>query len=132
MSSEGIDAKNLYLEKCCTVSWDLDYFDYRDDATMEITFKCPECQGKSILALSDGEAAQIKERIRSEGRSPTLIVRCENDHELLVTLYNPRTGDSLGVRDVVVPHRSGEDDMSKKTGSKEVDWLAKAFGGEHD
>lgn len=81
--------------------------------------------------MSDEEAGQIKERIRSEGRSPTLIVRCENNHELLVTLYNPRTGDSLGVRDIVVPHRSASGDSSKKTGSKEVDWLAKAFGGEN-
>ena len=72
----------------------------------------------------------VKNRIKNEGRSPTLIVRCENNHELLVTLYNLRSGDGLGVRDVVVPHRfDGEKAEPKDKGSKEIDWLTKAFGG---
>lgn len=80
--------------------------------------------------MSDEDALGVKERIQTEGRSPTLIVRCENNHELLVTLYNLRSGDGLGVRDIVVPHRSDIDKSeSKDKDSKEVDWLTKAFGG---
>ena len=80
--------------------------------------------------MSDEEATRVKDRIQNEGRSPTLIVRCENNHELLVTLYNLRSGDGLGVRDIVVPHRSDPDkSKSKEKESKEIDWLAKAFGG---
>ncbi len=80
--------------------------------------------------MSDADAEDVKERIIKEGRSPTLIVRCENNHELLVTLYNLRSGDGLGVRDIVVPHRSvGDIDNSEDKDSKEIDWLTKAFGG---
>jgi hypothetical protein len=82
------------------------------------------------VEMTDEEASTIQHRILQEGRSPTVIVRCENNHELLVTLYNLRTGDGLGVRDVVVPHRSAPSESTKKTGSKEMDWLAKAFGGD--
>ncbi len=80
--------------------------------------------------MSDADAEGVKQRIKNEGRSPTLIVRCENNHELLVTLYNLRSGDGLGVRDIVVPHRSdtGKTEATDKD-SKEIDWLAKAFGG---
>lgn len=82
--------------------------------------------------MSDADAKKVKERIQNEGRSPTLIIRCENNHELLVTLYNLRSGDGLGVRDIVVPHRSEKDNSESKDkdkGTKEVDWLTKAFGG---
>ncbi|MFW9847914.1 MAG: hypothetical protein ACFFF4_02175 [Candidatus Thorarchaeota archaeon] len=81
--------------------------------------------------MSDEEAQGIRNRIINEGRSPTLIVRCESNHELLVTLYNLRSGEGLGVRDIVVPLKSEHDGpKEKKSGSKEVDWLAKAFGGD--
>ena len=95
---------------------------------MDIPFKCPECKGTAIVLLTDDEAKNIKVRIKSEGRSPTLIVKCENGHELLVTLYNLRLGDGLGVRDVIMPHRQ---DPQKEKGceDKEVDWLKGAFGG---
>ena len=97
---------------------------------MDILFKCPECKGRATITMSDDEATEIKQRIQSEGRSPTLIVNCENDHELLVTLSNPRSGDGLGVRDVVVAQRAKKDsskEENKKT--SEIDWLSKAFGG---
>lgn len=97
---------------------------------MDIRFQCPECKGNALVQMSDEDALGVKERIQTEGRSPTLIVRCENNHELLVTLYNLRSGDGLGVRDIVVPHRSDIDKSeSKDKDSKEVDWLTKAFGG---
>ncbi len=97
---------------------------------MNLTFKCPECSGNATIDMSDEEAERIRSRIISEGRSPTLIVRCENDHELLVTLYNLRSGEGLGVRDIVVPMKSEKEPKEKKTGSKEVDFLARAFGGD--
>lgn len=78
--------------------------------------------------MSEEEAVEIKERISKEGRSPTMIVRCENDHELLVTLYNLRDGKGLGVRDVVVPMKKDKETKSR-TGSSELDWLTDAFGG---
>ena len=97
---------------------------------MEIRFKCPECKGNALVQMSDEEAVSVKERIQNEGRSPTLIVRCENNHELLVTLYNLRSGEGLGVRDIVVPHRSDNGKTeSTDEDSKEIDWLTKAFGG---
>ncbi|MBD3408347.1 MAG: hypothetical protein GF411_19645 [Candidatus Lokiarchaeota archaeon] len=95
---------------------------------MDITFKCPECQGQTTIKLSDEEAESIKQRIKDEGRSPTMIANCENGHELLVTLYNQRGGKGLGVRDVVVPMKKKEE-PKKRTGSKELDWLTDAFGG---
>ena len=97
---------------------------------MEIRFQCPECKGNALVQMSDEDAVGVKQRIQNEGRSPTLIVRCENNHELLVTLYNLRSGDGLGVRDIVVPHRSDAGNgESKHKDSKEIDWLTKAFGG---
>ena len=97
---------------------------------MDIRFQCPDCKGAAVVILTDDEASDIRERIRSEGRSPTLIVKCENDHELLVTLYNLRSGDGLGVRDIVVPHKAQISESEKSSGSREVDWLTRAFGGE--
>ena len=97
---------------------------------MEILFKCPYCKGNALVQMSDEEADAVKQRIQNEGRSPTLIVRCINNHELLVTLYNLRSGEGLGIRDIVVPHRSEkESSESKEEDSKEIDWLTKAFGG---
>jgi len=96
---------------------------------MDIMLKCPECKGDATIQISDEEVAEIKQRIQSEGRSPTLIVSCENNHELLVTLYNPRTGEGLGVRDVVVPQRAAKDNSKSDKSSSEIDWLSKAFGG---
>jgi hypothetical protein len=97
---------------------------------MEILFKCPECKGNALVQMSDEEAYAVKQRIQNEGRSPTLIVRCINNHELLVTLYNLRSGEGLGIRDIVVPHRSEkESSKTNEKDSKEIDWLAKAFGG---
>ena len=97
---------------------------------MDILFKCPECKGNAKVHMTDEEASEVKQRIQKEGRSPTLIVRCENNHELLVTLYNPRTGEGLGVRDIVVPHRSDTDNStSENKEASEIDWLTKAFGG---
>jgi len=101
---------------------------------MEILFKCPECKANALVQMSDADAHKVKERILNEGRSPTLIIRCENNHELLVTLYNLRSGDGLGVRDVVVPHRSAKDNSDsndENKDKKEVDWLTKAFGGKN-
>ena len=97
---------------------------------MDILFKCPECKGNSIVQMTDEEANDVKQRIQTEGRSPTLIVRCDNNHELLVTLFNQRAGGGLGVRDIVVPHRA-DPDSSKSDDKKsdELDWLSKAFGG---
>jgi hypothetical protein len=97
---------------------------------MDILFKCPECKGNAKVQMTDEEANEVKQRIQAEGRSPTLIVRCENNHELLVTLYNPRSGEGLGVRDIVVPHRSDADNSkTDEKESSEIDWLTKAFGG---
>jgi hypothetical protein len=97
---------------------------------MDILFKCPECKGNAQVQMTEEEAATVKQRIKDEGRSPTLIVRCENNHELLVTLFNQRNGEGLGVRDIVVPQRAEpESTKSDKEESTEIDWLTKAFGG---
>ncbi|MFX0053301.1 MAG: hypothetical protein ACFFAX_12870 [Promethearchaeota archaeon] len=85
---------------------------------MEIVFKCPECSGKTNIELSAKEAAKIRRNILSEGRSPLFIVHCENEHELIVTFYNLRTGEGIGVRDVVVAHRIAEKSPSKKKARK--------------
>ena len=58
---------------------------------MEIRFQYPECKGNAIVQMSDEDATGVKERIQNEGRSPTLIVRCENNNELLVTCVMLRT-----------------------------------------
>ncbi|MHA1638184.1 MAG: hypothetical protein ACTSUB_09250 [Candidatus Thorarchaeota archaeon] len=51
------------------------------------------------------------------------MIECEKKHELIITLYNPRSGEGLGVRDVIVAHSKKDDETD------EVDWLSKAFGG---
>ncbi len=91
---------------------------------MELQFQCPQCKGKAKVQMTDDEAGQIQQRILNEGRSPTLIIKCENSHELLVTLYNLRSGEGLGIRDVVVAVRAETEEPKS-----DVDWLTKAFGG---
>lgn len=81
---------------------------------MEIVFKCPECSGQTKIEMSKRKATKIKQNILSEGRSPLFIVRCENEHELVVTFYNLRTGEGLGIRDVVVAYRIPEESAAKK------------------
>jgi len=97
---------------------------------MEIAFKCPECRGHALVELTDEEVTEIRQQIAKQGRSPTLIVRCEKGHELLVTLSNIRTGDGFCVRDVTVARRKEGRTGSKSDETKDVDWLIKAFGGE--
>ncbi len=74
--------------------------------------------------MTDQEENEVRQQIKSSGRSPTIIVQCQNGHDILVTLYN--TPDGLGVRDVVIPLKK---DTSEKPVS-EIDWVSKAFGGE--
>ncbi|MEM2143691.1 MAG: hypothetical protein QXS20_01360 [Candidatus Thorarchaeota archaeon] len=88
---------------------------------MELRFSCPECRGPAFLRLSTEEAETLKARIKSEGRSPTVITKCEKGHELLVTVYLTEKG--LAVRDVNVAVRTG----AKK--GQEIDWIRSAFGG---
>ncbi|MFW9802335.1 MAG: hypothetical protein ACFFFC_06775 [Candidatus Thorarchaeota archaeon] len=85
---------------------------------MEIVFKCPECSGETNIEISEKEAAKIRRVILSEGRAPLFIVRCENEHELVVTFYNLRTGEGIGVRDVVIAYRIAEKSPSKKKARK--------------
>ncbi|MGQ4912684.1 MAG: hypothetical protein ACP6KW_10985, partial [Candidatus Thorarchaeota archaeon] len=68
---------------------------------MQLTFKCPKCSKPASLVLTDSEVERIQSEILENGRSPTLLSRCSNHHDLLVTLYF-RDGE-LGIRDVVVP-----------------------------
>lgn len=79
------------------------------------------------MDITEEEVADVKSRIAQDGRSPTVIVKCENGHDLLVTLYN--MGDGLGVRDIVVAMAKTEVAVDK-TEVSEIDWLKKAFGGE--
>ncbi len=79
------------------------------------------------MDITEEEVADVKARIAQDGRSPTVIVKCENGHDLLVTLYN--MGDGLGVRDVVVAMTKAEV-SGNKTEVSEIDWLKRAFGGE--
>ncbi|RLI56603.1 MAG: hypothetical protein DRO93_11185 [Candidatus Thorarchaeota archaeon] len=95
-----------------------------EDMLMKLVFSCPECNGQAEVAMTDEEAERVRAQILKQGRSPTLIVRCENGHEILVTLYN--TPDGLGIRDVVIPMRK---DSEEGKPVSEIDWLKKAFGG---
>ncbi|MHA1772460.1 MAG: hypothetical protein ACTSYL_12825 [Candidatus Thorarchaeota archaeon] len=92
---------------------------------MKLHFSCPKCKGAAEIEMTDEEAAEVRDRIIEQGRSPTLIVKCENGHDLLVTLYN--SADGLGIRDVVIPLHSGKDKSKPKS---DFDWVSKAFGGE--
>ncbi|MGY5872778.1 MAG: hypothetical protein RTV72_11070 [Candidatus Thorarchaeota archaeon] len=93
---------------------------------MELSFSCPKCSSGAIISLDDNEVNNIQETILEKGRSPTLISKCGNGHELLVTLYF-RDGE-LGVRDVVMPIETGSTVESKKPPS-ELDWVRDTFGG---
>ncbi|TFG34569.1 hypothetical protein EU527_02835 [Candidatus Thorarchaeota archaeon] len=93
---------------------------------MELTFSCPKCSTGAVIHLSDEEVKNIQETIIDKGRSPTLLSRCKNGHELLVTLYF-RDGE-LGVRDVVMPIEPGSTDESKQK-PNELDWVRHTFGG---
>jgi hypothetical protein len=95
---------------------------------MELSFSCPECSSGAIINLSEDEVENIKKTIVEKGRSPTLLSRCENGHELLVTLYF--RDDELGVRDIAVPIGTGKEEKKKpeKELSGELDWVKDVFG----
>jgi len=93
---------------------------------MELTFSCPKCSSGAIINLDDVEVKNIQEMIIKQGRSPTMISKCENGHELLITLYF-RDGE-LGVRDVVMPIEAKASENSKEPPS-ELDWVRDTFGG---
>ncbi len=93
---------------------------------MELAFSCPKCSSGAIITLDDDEIKNIKETILEKGRSPTMLSKCDNGHELLVTLYF-RDGE-LGVRDVVMPIEASSSEKSKGPAS-ELDWVRDTFGG---
>lgn len=94
---------------------------------MELAFSCPKCSSGSIITLTDEEVKNIQETIVEKGRSPTMISKCDNGHELLVTLYF-RDGE-LGVRDVVMPIGTSKDAKKpEKKLSGELDWVKDVFG----
>jgi len=93
---------------------------------MELAFSCPKCSSGAIINLDDAEVKIIQETIIEKGRSPTMISKCENGHELLVTLYF-RDGE-LGVRDVVMPIEARASENPKEPPS-ELDWVRDTFGG---
>jgi hypothetical protein len=77
--------------------------------------------------LNEKQEHDVKNRIRSEGRSPTLIAECSEGHELLITLYF--RGSELAVRDVIVAYKAGLDENNSKVSKSEIDWVRHAFGG---
>ncbi len=95
---------------------------------MQLVFSCPECSSGAVIDLSDEEVESIKNTIKENGRSPTLLATCDNGHELLVTLYF--RDDELGVRDIAVPMDKGQ--QKKKPDEKklagELDWVKDVFG----
>ena len=93
---------------------------------MELTFSCPKCSSGAIINLDETEVKNIQEMIIKQGRSPTMISKCEKGHELLVTLYF-RDGE-LGVRDVVMPIEAKSSEDTKEPPS-ELDWVRDTFGG---
>lgn len=95
---------------------------------MELTFSCPECSSGAVINLDDEEVENIKKTIVDKGRSPTLLSRCENGHELLVTLYF--RDDELGVRDIAVPIGTGKQEKKEPDEklSGELDWVKDVFG----
>ena len=95
---------------------------------LQIVFQCPECNKSVKMKMKKGEAEDIKKRISAEGRSPTMIVKCPQGHELLVTLYI-KEGE-LAARDIVVPMKIKTKKDDKKKAPSEIDWLKDAFGGE--
>ena len=95
---------------------------------MELAFSCPECSSGAVIALDDEEVENIKKTIVEKGRSPTLLSKCANGHELLVTLYF--RDDELGVRDIAVPIEAGKQEEKKpdKKLSGDLDWVKDVFG----
>jgi hypothetical protein len=95
-------------------------------ATMELSFSCPKCSSGATIILDESEVKKIQETIVQKGRSPTMLSKCKNGHELLVTLYF-RDGE-LGVRDVAMPIETGTKDEQRDHRS-ELDWVRDTFGG---
>lgn len=93
-----------------------------------LKFSCPDCSSAASLSLKDEEIESIKKSILEKGRSPTLLTKCENEHELLVTLY--MKDGTLGVRDVVVAIEAGKPGKPRKGKQREIDWVRDAFGGD--
>jgi hypothetical protein len=93
---------------------------------MELTFSCPKCSAGAVLILKDEEVKNIQQTIIEKGRSPTLLSKCKNGHDLLVTLYF--RDDELGIRDVAVPIEPSTKDEIKKR-PNELEWVRDAFGG---
>ncbi|MBN2230141.1 MAG: hypothetical protein JW779_11185 [Candidatus Thorarchaeota archaeon] len=94
---------------------------------MHLMFSCPECSSGAVIELTDEEVSSIKSTIKESGRSPTLLTKCENGHELLVTLYF--RDDELGVRDIAVPiGTSKKEEKPSKKLSGELDWVKDVFG----
>lgn len=94
---------------------------------MNVTITCPECHNDAMLLLSEKQENDVMNKIRSEGRSPTLITECSEGHELLITLYF--RGSQLAVRDVIVAYKAGSKDNNSKVSKSEIDWVKRAFGG---
>jgi hypothetical protein len=92
---------------------------------MQLSISCPECSSGAIINLSEDEVNSIKTKIKDDGRSPTLLTKCEKGHELLVTLYF--RDDELGVRDIAVPIGRSEQEKTEKL-SGELDWVRDVFG----
>lgn len=94
---------------------------------MQLLISCPECSSGAKIDLSDDEVDSIKSTIKKDGRSPTLLTKCEKGHELLVTLYF--RDDELGVRDIAVPIGTRQEEKKpKKQLSGELDWVKDVFG----
>lgn len=91
---------------------------------MRIPVTCPECTADAVIELDAQESEEIKKKILSGGRSPTLIATCEKGHQILVTLYF--RNNEFGVRDVMVPIRA---DKKEQKEVSEIDWIGDAFGG---
>ena len=95
---------------------------------MELAFSCPKCSSGAIITLDDEEVNNIQKTIVEKGRSPTLLAKCENGHELIVTLYF-RDGE-LGIRDVVMPIDGvTTGGKGKESPPSELDWVRDVFGG---
>jgi hypothetical protein len=91
---------------------------------LQLVFKCPICSSGADLDIDDEQIESIKKAILDHGRSPTLLSKCDDGHELLVTLYF--RDDELGIRDVAVPLDPNGEKKEKPT---ELDWVRSTFGG---
>ncbi len=93
---------------------------------MNLKITCPECDSDATLSLSEEQQNDVKNKIRSEGRSPTLITECSQGHELLITLYF--RGSNLSVRDVIVAYKTQPEEHDSDESPSEIDWVKQAFG----